>query len=225
MVKQPLNWHKNRGCLVKNNIAGKEIFMIAAKFMCKTVRNEVEVLKDFAKGDKAVTESLDNAAKGVVSYLMTKSITLSTAESCTGGLVSEAVTSVAGASKIYLGGVCSYTEQMKMLVLGVKEKTLKEHTVYSPQVASEMSLGVMRLTGSDASIGITGLAGPDGGTEEKPVGTVYVSVRFGETETVKDLALYREYENPDRRKIRMLTAVKALEMLKSLIVSSESEDE
>ena len=192
--------------------------------MCKTVRKEVGILMDFAKGDKAVTRSIDNVAKAVVSYLMTKSITLSVAESCTGGMVSEAITSVEGASKIYLGGVCSYTEQMKMQVLGVKEETLKIYTVYSPQVATEMSGGVMSLTGSDASIGITGIAGPDGGTDEKPVGTVYVSVRYGAKEMVCDLMLYKEFEKPDRRKIRMLTTVKALEMLKILVERCESED-
>lgn len=193
--------------------------------MCKTVRNEVEVLMDFANGDKMVTESLDNVAKAVVSCLMTKGITLSTAESCTGGMVGEAITSVAGASNIYLGGVCSYTEEVKMKVLGVKKKTLKEHTVYSPQIASEMSLGIMKLMGSDASIGITGLAGPGGGTEDKPVGTVYVSVRYKDAEIVRDLMLYREYEKLDRRKIRLLTAVKTLEMLKTLVENCESEDE
>ena len=192
--------------------------------MCKTVRKEVGILIEFAKDNKAVTETIDNVASAVVSYLMQNSITLSVAESCTGGMLSEAVTSVSGASKIYLGGVCSYTEEMKMQVLGVKEDTLKKHTVYSSQVASEMSRGVMELTGSVASVGITGIAGPDGGTDDKPVGTVYVSVRFGDRETVKDLMLYKECKNADRKTIRQLTTVKALEMLKTLVEQCESED-
>lgn len=180
---------------------------------------------DFADDDKMVTKSLDNAAKSVVSCFMTKGITLSTAESCTGGMVGQAITEVAGASKVYLGGVCSYTEQMKMQVLGVKKETLEEHTVYSSQVASEMSLGVMKLTGSDAAVGITGVAGPDGGTDDKPVGTVYVSVRIKGKEMVKDLMLYKELKKADRRTIRILTAVKTLEMLQILVENYESEDE
>lgn len=192
--------------------------------MCKTVRKEVGILIEFAKDNKAVTETIDNVAEAVVSYLMQKSITLSVAESCTGGMLSEAVTSVSGASKVYLGGVCSYTEEMKMQVLGVKEETLEKYTVYSGQVASEMSRGVMELTGSVASVGITGIAGPDGGTDDKPVGTVYVSVRFGDRETVRDLMLYRECEKADRKTIRQLTTVKALEMLMTLVEQCESED-
>ena len=134
------------------------------------------------------------------------------------------ITSVAGASKVFLGGVCSYTEQMKMNVLGVSESTLENYTVYSPQVASQMSLGVMRLTGSDASVGITGLAGPDGGTDDKPIGTVYVSVRYKNLETVKDLRLYDDYEKLDRTKIRTLTTIKALEMLRELCENMKVED-
>lgn len=178
----------------------------------------------FANDDKMVTSSIDRVAINVVEYLLTKNITLSTAESCTGGMVSQMITSVSGASGIYLGGVCSYTEEMKMKVLGVGEDTLKKYTVYSRQVASEMSLGIMRLTGSDASVGITGLAGPGGGTDDKPVGTVYVSVRYKSRELVKDLKLYEEYEELDRRKIRTVTTIKALEMLKELCENQESED-
>lgn len=190
--------------------------------MCKVVRNEVEMLVVFADDDKMVTESIDRAVTHVVEYFMTKEITLSTAESCTGGMVSQMITSVAGASKIYLGGVCSYTEEMKMKVLGVGKNTLKEYTVYSPQVASEMSYGVRKLTGSAASVGVTGLAGPGGGTDDKPVGTVFVSVRYKDSELVKDLMLYKEYEKLDRRKIRTITTVKALEMLKKLCENYES---
>lgn len=192
--------------------------------MCKSIRKEVEYQMEFAEGDKVVTETIDIFARAVVSCFMTKGISLSVAESCTGGMLSEAITSVSGASNIYLGGVCSYTEDIKAKVLGVKKKTLIEHTVYSSQVASEMSLGVMKLFDSDASIGITGIAGPDGGTDEKPVGTVYVSARFRDKEEVKKLMLYKEYEKLDRRKVRMLATAKALEMIKVLVENNESED-
>lgn len=171
---------------------------------------------NFAKGDKVVTESIDMITKSVVKYMIKSRQTVSTAESCTGGMVAQTITEVPGASEIFPGGICSYTEEIKQKVLGVSEKTLERHTVYSSEVASEMSLGAMKLFDTDYAIGITGIAGPDGGTDDKPVGTVYVSVRSKDKEVVQNLRLYKEYENLTRRKIRLLTTVKALEMLKEL---------
>lgn len=177
---------------------------------------------NFAEDDKLVTKALDIVTSDVVEYMIAKGITLSAAESCTGGMLSQTVTSVAGASKMFLGGVCSYTEEVKIKLLGVREETLKRYTVYSEQVASQMSAGIMRITGSDAAVGITGIAGPGGGSADKPVGTVYVSVRYKDFETVRNLMLYKEYENMDRKFIRLTTVRKALKMLKELLQKHES---
>ena len=171
---------------------------------------------NFAEDNKSVTESLDIVTADVVKYMIRTGLTLCTAESCTGGMVAEKITSVAGASKMFLGGVCSYTEEIKMKILGVKKETLEKYTVYSEQTASEMSLGALRLFGADTSVGITGLAGPDGGSEEKPVGTVYVSVRNRNKEIVRNLKLYESCENLTREIIRKLTVIKALEMVMEL---------
>lgn len=192
--------------------------------MCIIQNNRGVSPVNFAEDDKPVTKTLDIVTARVVEYMIAKSITLSTAESCTGGMVSEMVTSVAGASGIFKGGVCSYTEEMKMKLLGVSPETLKLYTVYSAQVASEMSLGVMKLTDSDAAIGVTGIAGPGGGSDEKPVGTVYVSVRYKDLEVVCDLMLYKEYEDMDRNFIRKITTQKALEMLWELLHDRKAED-
>lgn len=170
----------------------------------------------FAEGDKVVTESIDIVTKSVVKYMIKSGQTLCTAESCTGGMVAQTITDVPGASGMFPGGICSYSEEIKRKVLGVSEKTLSEYSVYSAQTAGEMSAGAMKLFGTDYAIGITGLAGPDGGTKDKPVGTVYVSVRSRDREIVRDLRLYEEYENLTRRKIRLLTTVKALEMVMEL---------
>lgn len=193
--------------------------------MCNIENKPTVPTVKFAEDNKLVTETLDIVTARVVKYMIARSISLSTAESCTGGLLSQMITSVAGASQIFIGGVCSYTEQMKMKALGVKKDTLDRFTVYSPQVASEMSEGVMKLTGSDAAIGVTGIAGPTGGSKDKPVGTVYVSVRFGAKEVVKDLALYKEYEKMDRNFIRSITAQKALLMLEELMLNTKDEDQ
>lgn len=168
---------------------------------------------NFAEDYKVVTESIDIVTEGVVKYMLMKSVTISTAESCTGGMVSECITAVSGASGMFKGGVCTYTEDIKMKVLGVKKETLERYTVYSSQVASEMSLGARKLFGTDCAVGITGLAGPSGGTEEKPVGTVYVSVRYGSKELSRVLKLYEEYEKLDREMIRRITVLKTMQMV------------
>ncbi len=177
----------------------------------------------FAEDDKLVTKSIDTVTKSVVKYMIKNGLRLCTAESCTGGMISQTVTSVAGASEMFLGGVCTYTEQIKMKLLGVKKETLERFTVYSEQTASEMSLGALEMFGADAAVAVTGLAGPGGGTDEKPVGTVYVSVRNREREIVKRLNFYEEYENLDRRKIRMLTTKAALGMVMELYENKKAE--
>ncbi|MBR6046174.1 MAG: CinA family protein [Ruminococcus sp.] len=178
---------------------------------------------NFAKDNKMVTKRLDIVTDRVVKYMIAKHISLSAAESCTGGMISEKVTGVAGASAVYAGGVCSYSEDVKERVLGVSRETLDRFTVYSAETADEMSAGVMRLMRTDAAIGVTGIAGPGGGSEEKPVGTVYVSVRYKDKKTVRDLALYKEYEDPDREFIRIAASAEALEMLEQLLRGNESE--
>ena len=103
-----------------------------------------------------------------------------------------------------------------MKLLNVKKETLEQYTVYSEQTASEMSKGALELFGADCAVAVTGIAGPSGGSQEKPVGTVYVSVRSRQKEVVRRLELYKEYENLDRRKIRMLTTETALRMVLEL---------
>lgn len=186
--------------------------------MCKLINDSADTVGKFAEADKSVPEGLDSSVRRVVKYIITSRVTLSTAESCTGGLIAAAVTSVAGASEIFRGGVAAYSEEIKREVLGVSAETLERFTVYSAEVASEMSSGVMKLMHTDAAIGVTGIAGPGGGSPEKPVGTVYVSVRYKDKEVVKDLALYKEYEDLDRDRIRLLTVQFALEMLEDLLV-------
>ena len=171
------------------------------------------------KNDKSVTKTIDTTAESVVKYMLQSGKTLCTAESCTGGMVSEMVTSVAGASKMFLGGVCSYTEQVKQKILGVKKQTLDEFTVYSPQVASEMSSGALALFGADVAIGITGIAGP-GGENGKPAGTVYVSVRDARNEIVREIRIYELCADPDRETVRRLSAQTALEMVMELCAKS-----
>ncbi len=108
--------------------------------------------------------------------LKEKNFTLACAESCTGGLLTSRLTDIAGSSDYIKGSVVSYSNEVKMSVVGVKEETLKNFGAVSSQTALEMSAGVRKVLKTSIGTGITGIAGPGGGSPEKPVGLVYISV-------------------------------------------------
>ncbi len=108
--------------------------------------------------------------------LREKGLSLSVAESCTGGLLASMITDVSGSSDYFAGGVVSYLERVKEAVLGVDPEVIRKHTVYSHEVARQMAEGVRRLMNTDLALATTGIAGPTGGTPEKPVGLVYVGL-------------------------------------------------
>ncbi|MBT9176661.1 MAG: Nicotinamide-nucleotide amidohydrolase PncC [Firmicutes bacterium] len=123
---------------------------------------------------------LDTLAREVGVELASRDLTLALAESCTGGLLGHSLTDMPGASRFFLGGVTCYANTAKMKLLSVRAETLQCHGAVSLQCATEMLLGVRTLFGSDAAIAITGIAGPDGGSTEKPVGTVFIAVSINE---------------------------------------------
>lgn len=112
----------------------------------------------------------------VADLLLSRGATLSVAESCTGGRISTRITALSGASNYYLGGVCSYANSVKSGVLGVESETLEQYGAVSEQVASQMAEGVRKLMGADYAIATTGVAGPLGGSDEKPVGLVWFAI-------------------------------------------------
>lgn len=114
--------------------------------------------------------------------LISSGFSMATAESCTGGGIGSGITAVPGASRWYAGGVIAYSNHLKMELLGVKKETLKVHGAVSEKTALEMARGVQKITGADCSLSVTGIAGPGGGTSEKPVGTVWTAVCCGEVE-------------------------------------------
>lgn len=127
-------------------------------------------------GDDVAGVDVDGLAEVVLGALREQRQTLATAESCTGGLISADLTEVAGASEVFLGGVVSYSNEVKEDLLGVPHETLVAHGAVSEEVARAMAEGVRERVAADWGIGITGIAGPGGGTEEKPVGLVHWAV-------------------------------------------------
>ncbi len=123
----------------------------------------------------------EGPAVAAVKLLKEGGFTLSVAESCTGGLLGAAVTSVAGASDVFVGGVISYDNKVKSGQLGVPEEILRKYGAVSEECARAMAGGIKKLLLTDCAISVTGIAGPSGGTAEKPVGTVYIAVSCGET--------------------------------------------
>lgn len=148
-------------------------------------------------------------AEQVVEKCAVYGLRVSTAESCTGGLISAAITSVPGSSAVIEFGVCSYSNRIKHKTLGVSEKTLEQFTEYSEQCAEEMARGALTVSDADLAVSTTGIAGPDGGTDENPVGTVYICVcdRFS-----ADCEKFT-FENKGRDHIRIAATEQALAML------------
>ena len=161
-------------------------------------------------------KSLQNA---VVSKLLEKNLTLATAESCTGGLVGKRITEISGCSSAYLGGIISYDNSVKIKQLNVREETLNKYGAVSEQTALEMCKGAAENLGADIGVSTTGIAGPDGGTDEKPVGLVYVGIYYksaGIHKAIK-LNLSRRMYKDEREMIRYIASSHALhEVLKVL---------
>lgn len=119
---------------------------------------------------------ISQLAQHIVKVCTERNKKISAAESCTGGLISAAVTAISGSSAVTELNVCSYSNRIKEQTLGVSTSTLKQFTEYSVQCAEEMARGVMKLAGADFGVSTTGVAGPTGGTEEHPVGEVCIAV-------------------------------------------------
>lgn len=111
--------------------------------------------------------------------LRSKGLSMGTAESCTGGHIAHMITLMAGSSDYFVGGVVSYSNEVKQHVLGVSAESLRLHGAVSRQVVEQMAGGAIRVLGCDCSVATSGIAGPGGGTPEKPVGTVWIAAAFG----------------------------------------------
>lgn len=155
----------------------------------------------------------DGLAKKLGEALAKRKLKLAIAESCTGGLVSKRVTDVPGSSRYFVGSICTYSNDAKLRLLGVPEKALKAHGAVSDEVAVEMTRRACKLFSADAAIGITGIAGPDGGTDAKPVGEVHIAVVLSGDASVETMNF-----KGDRESVREQAADAALRMLLDKVI-------
>jgi PncC family amidohydrolase len=132
-----------------------------------------------------VADPLVEHARRLQDACLARGLTVATAESCTGGLVAHLITEVPGSSGYLRGGVVAYSDDVKRAQLGVPDELLRAHGAVSAQVALAMAEGVRARLGTDLGVGVTGVAGPDGGSETKPVGLVYVAVSGGPAPAVQ----------------------------------------
>ena len=151
-------------------------------------------------------EELENV---VVRLLTEQKKSLALAESCTGGNIAHRVTNVPGASAVFWGGAVSYANAAKETLLGVRAETLREHGAVSEAVARELAAGIRERSGADFALAVTGIAGPDGGTPEKPVGTVFLALSAADGMEVE-----RRLNPWDRTTFKEVTATQALEKLR-----------
>lgn len=162
-------------------------------------------LEWYLKEKTALEKSLEES---VVELLAQKKMTVTTAESCTGGLIAGTLVNVAGASDVLNEGYVTYSNDAKERLVGVKHETLEEYGAVSEQIAREMAEGAARAAKADAALSATGIAGPGGGTEEKPVGLVYIGCYVNGETTVKEC----RFEG-SRMENRLHTVETALQLL------------
>jgi PncC family amidohydrolase len=162
-------------------------------------------------------EVIEKQVLQIIRELSMRKQTVGFAESCTGGSLSAALAAVSGASQIFKGSVIAYANEIKIDILGVPSESLFKHGAVSAEVAREMSLGVQRVLNLDWAISITGIAGPNGGSEAKPVGTVFISVAGPNAEKKSGVSAQVRVEkylfSGNRAEIQKTTVHQALTLL------------
>ena len=149
----------------------------------------------------------------VVQKLIKKKLKVSFAESCTGGLLSSSITSISGSSKVFNLGLVTYSNKAKMDILKVPKKIISKYGAVSKECCLSMVKNLSKISKTNISISITGIAGPDGGTKLKPVGLVYIGIKRGNKITIKE----KKFESKNRKTIQVLTTKEALKDVLQLI--------
>jgi nicotinamide-nucleotide amidase len=197
---------------------GEAILRITAKAKSKEEAEKLieEVEKEIRKrlGDFIYGEGDITLEEVVVKLLIEKGITIAVAESCTGGMISARIVNVPGVSKVFKEGIIAYSNESKIKHLNISEETLKKYGAVSKECALEMARNVALISGADIGLSSTGIAGPEGGTSDKPVGLVYLGLYMNGVENYKELKL-----SGDRNRIRLYTTINALDFLRRHILN------
>jgi PncC family amidohydrolase len=164
-----------------------------------------------------VDRRLADSAERLQHLAVARGLTIGTAESCTGGLVGHAITTIPGSSAYYVGGIISYADAVKTGLLEVPRSTIERHGAVSAQTAVAMAEGARQRLACDLAVSVTGVAGPDGGTESKPVGLTYIAVAGAVGHSVQ-----RHAWEGDRAENQVLSAAAALEMLIAAVTAEGS---
>lgn len=151
----------------------------------------------------------------VVALLREKNLVLSCAESCTGGLIAKRITDVSGSSAVFNCGVVSYSNEIKESILGVKKETLNQFGAVSEQTVREMVKGVLKISGADIAVSVSGIAGPGSDNTSKPVGLIYIAVSDGKETVVKELN--NNFSDDIRNSNRTSASDEALKMIIKMI--------
>lgn len=159
------------------------------------------------------TEENKTLEETIVNLMREQKLTLSFVESCTGGMIASRIVNVPGASDVFHCGFVTYSNEAKRKLVGVKKKTLEKNGAVSRKCAKQMAKGGRIAAETDVCLSVTGIAGPDGGTEEKPVGTVFIGCSINDRTIVKEC-----HFNGNRAEIREQTTVHALVFLRSCIM-------
>lgn len=175
--------------------------------------NEMISKVDAIVGQYIFSYDDENLYEVVGKKLIENNISISCAESCTGGMFAETLTDVSGISAVFDRGLVTYSNRAKIEELGVKLETLEKYGAVSQETAMEMAEGLQAITGSSLCISVTGIAGPDGGTEEKPVGLVYISIVYNEKKVCEELRM----RNVSRKWNRNYTVLYMLNMINQII--------
>ena len=195
-----------------------QLTLLCAKSNAATARQRVdelagrleEALEDWLySSSNESSESSESLEQIVLYYLGLRQATLAVAESCTGGLIAQRITSVPGSSRSFLGGAVVYSNELKTLYAGVPPNLIAEAGAVSREVAESLAYGIRRYTGATLGLGVTGIAGPTGGTEQKPVGLVYIALS-----DAKNTESIEKTFRGDRDRIRQWTTQQALDLVR-----------
>lgn len=172
-----------------------------------------------AVGESMYGEGDDDLARALLELCRSRNLEIAVAESCTGGLLGARITAIPGSSEVFVGGVIAYSDEMKVRELGVSEATLREHGAVSEEVVRQMAVGAQKKFGVDVVLAITGVAGPGGGTTEKPVGLVWICAAVGERVEPRKIQSWG-----DRQEIRYRAAQAAMELARRMLTAAHKSE-